>query len=218
MGCARRELNCSASTGTTGKSHEPEGQTQVNTLTVSGAAPLDGSIRREGLLTRFRNILRACRWGALALCGGVALMSAGLARAQTASIPSSGPEFGMWLSEKHDGVFRVARCGDALCGTLMGMAYKEGEPVPTGKDGRSECGLTMLTEFKPMSDPKGRWSGRILDPDSGSVYHAQIWSPSPDVLKLRGYVLVPIFGETQTWTRFKGTIGSQCRMLSTGVP
>ncbi|NHO31109.1 DUF2147 domain-containing protein [Acetobacter fallax] len=127
-------------------------------------------------------------------------------------LPASGPEFGYWLSEKHDGVFHVARCGDAICGTLVGLQYKPSEPVPVSKDGKSECGLVMLTDFKPMSDDPGRWAGRILDPDTGNVYHAQIWSPHPDVLKLRGYIMIPIFGETQTWTRYAGSIGAGCRL------
>ncbi|MBO5995616.1 MAG: DUF2147 domain-containing protein, partial [Acetobacter sp.] len=33
------------------------------------------------------------------------------------------------------------------------------------------------------------------------------------VLKLRGYVGIPIFGETHTWTRYKGgAIGPECKM------
>ncbi|NHO18243.1 DUF2147 domain-containing protein [Acetobacter oeni] len=146
--------------------------------------------------------------------GAVLFLTTGLAYADPAPgvLPTSGPEFGYWLSEKHDGVFHIARCGEVLCGTLVGLLYGPTEPVPKSRDGRSECGLTMLTGFTPMSDDPGRWAGRILDPDTGNVYHAQIWSPQQDVLKLRGYVMIPIFGETQTWTRYTGTIGAACRM------
>ncbi|NLI26025.1 MAG: DUF2147 domain-containing protein [Acetobacter sp.] len=121
------------------------------------------------------------------------------------------PEIGLWLSEKHDGVFRVEYCGDGvLCGTLIGMRYDEAEPA-RDVHGRSECGLTMLTGFRKKSGDE-RWNGKILDPDSGEVYHAQIWSPRDGEMKLRGYVGIPLFGETQTWTRYTGTIGAQCRL------
>lgn len=130
----------------------------------------------------------------------------------TATTAQNASVMGLWLSEKHDGIFRIAPCGDAVCGTLIGLSYGPDEPMPHAKDGRSECNLVMLTGFHPMTDDPGRWEGKILDPDAGNLYHAQIWSPKPDILKLRGYILVPVFGETQTWSRYHGTIGPECRM------
>lgn len=156
--------------------------------------------------------IRRLSGAVLAAAACVLSASAVPAYAKDSAPVAAGNETGEWLSEKHDGVFRIAPCGDALCGTLIGLKYGPGEPVPTAKDGRSECGLTMLTQFRPMSDEPGRWEGRILDPDTGNVYHSQIWTPSQDVLKLRGYIMIPIFGETQTWTRYHGTIGAACRM------
>lgn len=134
------------------------------------------------------------------------------ARAQSVPAQDESAVTGLWLSEKHDGVFQIARCGDALCGTLVGLLYGPTEPMPRAKDGREECRLVMLTEFRPLEDDPGRWGGKILDPDTGNLYHSQIWSPGPDVLKLRGYILVPVFGETQTWSRYTGKIGPACRL------
>lgn len=119
---------------------------------------------------------------------------------------------GYWLSQDHDGVFKIDRCGQNLCGHLIGLRY-DGTNVPHGHDGKSECGLLMLTNFRPMDDEKGRWAGHILDPDTGHLYDSQIWSNQPDVLKLRGYIGLPIFGETQTWTRYKGPeMGPVCKI------
>ncbi|WP_051292346.1 DUF2147 domain-containing protein [Acetobacter nitrogenifigens] len=118
---------------------------------------------------------------------------------------------GLWLSEKHDGVFSIRSCGDTICGALVGMQY-DGPEIPRGKHGQSECGLTMLTDFRPGDDASGRWEGHILDPDSDKTYDAQIWSPRPNVMKLRGYVGIPLFGQTQTWTRYSGPIGAACKL------
>ncbi|MFT9423593.1 DUF2147 domain-containing protein [Acetobacter syzygii] len=119
---------------------------------------------------------------------------------------------GYWLSQDHDGVFQIERCGQNLCGHLIGLRY-DGTNVPHGHDGKSECGLLMLTDFHPMDDEKGRWAGHILDPDTGHLYDSQIWSPQPTVLKLRGYIGLPIFGETQTWTRYTGpAMGPVCKI------
>jgi uncharacterized protein (DUF2147 family) len=44
--------------------------------------------------------------------------------------------------------------------------------------------------------------GTILDPDTGKVYKANMkLSPDGSKLILRGYIGLPIFGESQTWTR-----------------
>lgn len=120
---------------------------------------------------------------------------------------------GYWLSQDHDGVFKIDRCGQNLCGHLIGLRY-DGTDVPHGHDGKSECDLLMLTDFQPMEGSnKGRWAGHILDPDTGHLYDSQIWTTQPDVLKLRGYIGLPIFGETQTWTRYKGpAMGPVCKI------
>lgn len=147
------------------------------------------------------------RVGVLGLCLAAGLTGAGQARAAAGEAL-----MGYWLSQDHDGVFKVERCGDAVCGTLVGMRY-DGTDIPHGYDGRPECNIRMLTDFKPLSGDSERLGGHILDPDSGHVYNAQIWSPKPDVLKLRGYLGLPIFGETQTWTRYTGgPMGPMCKM------
>lgn len=130
--------------------------------------------------------------------------------ADTAVARDESPVLGRWETREHDGVFEIRQCGGELCGRLIGMRYT-GE-IPKAKDGGSECGLLMLTGFLPDSDDTSRWNGHILDPDSGKVYQAQIWSPRDGVLKLRGYVGIPLFGETHTWTRYGGTIGANCQM------
>lgn len=130
--------------------------------------------------------------------------------AETAPARDASPVLGQWVTRERDGVFEIRACGGELCGRLVGMRYTG--DIPRAKDGTSECGLLMLTGFVPDSDDTGRWNGHILDPDSGKVYQAQIWSPRDGVLKLRGYVGIPLFGETHTWTRYDGTIGTRCQM------
>ncbi|WP_246395876.1 DUF2147 domain-containing protein [Gluconacetobacter tumulisoli] len=145
--------------------------------------------------------------GIIAL-GGLPAMAAWAAPANDTGILST---LGLWETQEHDGVFDVRSCGGGqICGRLVGMRYT-GE-VPKAKDGGSECGLLMLTGFTPDSEEAGRLNGHILDPDTGRVYHAQIWSPREGVLKLRGYIGIPLFGETHTWTRYTGTIGPRCQM------
>ncbi|MBE7213181.1 MAG: DUF2147 domain-containing protein, partial [Gluconacetobacter diazotrophicus] len=65
--------------------------------------------------------------------------------------------------------------------------------------------------FKRGDEP-GHWNGWVLDPDDGHSYGANVWSPAPGILQLRGYVGLPIFGRTERWTRYDGSIGAGCRL------
>jgi len=127
-----------------------------------------------------------------------------------AQSPASGPGtatpnvLGMWLSEDGNGVFRIGRCGDTLCGALVGMSY-HGDTVPLDAYKRPQCNMMLLHDFRP-GDEAGHWSGSIYDPDNGHTYDATIWSPDPEQLKLRGYLVLPLFGETQSWTRYHGRV------------
>ena len=127
---------------------------------------------------------------------------------QAANDPAA-PVLGRWLTEGSDGVFLIARCDDRLCGWLVGMRYTGSMPLDVWH--RPQCNQALLTKFRPADDP-GHWAGSILDPDNGHTYQATIWSPEPGVLKLRGYVLLPMLGETQRWTRYHGTIGANCKL------
>ena len=166
-------------------------------------------------MTRHRDKGQAGRsrkgWGHVVSALAVGLFL-GMASPRTLHAAPPAALMGYWLSQDHDGVFRIDQCGQAVCGRLVGLSY-DGTDVPRGHDGKSECGITMLTDFVPLDDNPGRLGGQILDPDTGHVYDAQIWSPRADVLKLRGYLGLPIFGETQTWTRYAGPpMGPMCKM------
>lgn len=61
-------------------------------------------------------------------------------------------------------------------------------------------GLVIIRNMK--SDGDAWTGGDVLDPENGKVYTATLrLEDGGKVLKLRGYVGVPLFGRTQTWTR-----------------
>jgi uncharacterized protein (DUF2147 family) len=45
--------------------------------------------------------------------------------------------------------------------------------------------------------------GYILDPESGKIYDCKVWLDGPDALQVRGYIKLPVFGQTQIWNRLK---------------
>ncbi len=120
-----------------------------------------------------------------------------------------GNPVGAWLTEGGHGVIRIAPCGQQLCGAIVGIDRKPGEPMPKDNTGRSQCGLTILTSSADIR--AGISQGRITDPRDGKIYDAQLWVDGAGKLHLRGYLGVPLLGKTQVWQPFSGHISEECR-------
>jgi uncharacterized protein (DUF2147 family) len=66
--------------------------------------------------------------------------------------------------------------------------------------GAAMLGLTIVKGMK--RDGYKYEDGTIMDPRDGSVYHAQMeMSPDGQKLSVRGYLMVPLLGQTQVWQR-----------------
>ncbi|MCP3389650.1 DUF2147 domain-containing protein [Bradyrhizobium sp. CCGB12] len=93
---------------------------------------------------------------------------------------------GVWLTEEKEGKVRIEQCGNNLCGySVDSKSNQNGEQV--------------LINMKPGKDQK--WSGRILDPDSGSTYDSTIAMKGTDRLRVQGCAFGGMFCGGQTWTR-----------------
>ena len=68
---------------------------------------------------------------------------------------------------------------------------------------RKLIGMMMLWDFKPESDDSNRWSeGKIYNPREGKTYSAEMEvTEGGKQLSIRGYIGLPIFGQSQIWTR-----------------
>lgn len=83
---------------------------------------------------------------------------------------------------------------------------KDGKPVLDDKNPdeslrwRGVMGMILLHGFS--YDGEGVWNGgKIYDPKSGNDYSAKMTLVDDKNLDLRGYVLLPLFGRTERWTR-----------------
>jgi uncharacterized protein (DUF2147 family) len=93
---------------------------------------------------------------------------------------------GVWLTEEKEGKVRIEQCGSNLCGYSV--------------DAKSNLnGEQVLINMKPSRDQK--WSGRILDPNTGSTYDSTIALKGPDTLRVQGCAFGGMFCGGQTWTR-----------------
>jgi uncharacterized protein (DUF2147 family) len=139
------------------------------------------------------------------IAGPVLLASLLLASIRAAA---AGPQ-GIWLTEDGGGAVEIFNCGAVLCGRIVwqrsplradgSLDTDDRNPNPALRQ-KPICGLQIISEMR-ATGPAAWGEGRIYDPDSGKTYQATMALDDADVLRLRGYVGVPLLGASQLWQR-----------------
>lgn len=119
------------------------------------------------------------------------------------------PVTGFWYTEAHEGGVELYSCDTKICGRFAWVSRKPGEDIPrddhnpdTIKRQRPLCHMQFMSGFTP--DGHGHYEdGTIYSPRHGHNFNADMTLINNDTLDLHGYVLAPILGESQTWTRVK---------------
>ncbi len=121
------------------------------------------------------------------------------------SFANSGPDviLGEWLSQEKDGKISIYKQGDKYYGKIS-WGKTPGRKDTNNPDAklknRDLIGLVILQDFKYTGSA---WeNGKIYDPNSGKTYDCILKvKDNNKVLDIRGYVGMPMFGRTATWTR-----------------
>jgi uncharacterized protein (DUF2147 family) len=116
---------------------------------------------------------------------------------------------GFWMDSDGEVILEVSRCGDARCAKVAWLRK------PLGPDGlpltdyrnsdpelrnRPVCGLQVVSGFKQQSD--GTWGdGNVYVSDLGASFSGYAEVLGPNKVKITGYVLLPLFGQSEVWTR-----------------
>ncbi|HEX8533781.1 MAG TPA: DUF2147 domain-containing protein [Allosphingosinicella sp.] len=111
---------------------------------------------------------------------------------------------GNWLTGDKSALVVIARCGEALCGTIAKVLIERpGYPKTDVRNpdpklrNRPIEGLRILSGFSRRGD---KWEGgRIYDPRSGKSYASKMALNSDGSLNVSG--CIPIFCKTVRWTR-----------------
>ena len=119
---------------------------------------------------------------------------------------------GTWLTTDGKAHIEIYPCGDLYCGKIVWLS----EPLENGQPKRDKenpdealrdrpiIGLILVRDFSYDGD--GTWSGgKVYDPESGDEYQGRMTLKDPMTLDLRGYILLPLFGRTERWTRVVST-------------
>jgi len=118
---------------------------------------------------------------------------------------------GIWQTEGAKAQVRVADCGGALCGTIIGLSEPNnpttGRPktdennADPSKRSRPVIGVQILVAMKPQGPDK--WSGDIYNAEDGKTYSGSFTLVSATSGKVEGCVLGGLICRGQNWTRVK---------------
>ena len=121
---------------------------------------------------------------------------------------------GTWITADGKAHVTIAQCGEAYCGAISWLKEpeKNGKPVLDDKNpddqlrSRPILGMQLMWGF--VYDGDGVWTGgRVYDPESGDEYRGKLKLVDADTIELRGYVMIPLFGRTETWKRVSNASG-----------
>ena len=131
---------------------------------------------------------------------------AALLGASPASAQSAEP-IGVWLTEKGDARVKVSKCGNGICGVIVGLKEPidraTGQPQVDDKNPnpalrtRPVLGISLFIGMRPSAP--GKWSGQIYNADDGGTYVSHVTFAGGDSLHVEGCVGIICGGET--WTR-----------------
>lgn len=140
---------------------------------------------------------------------------AGLPAGAGAAVGAASP-VGDWQIGQGGAVVRIAPCesGTDLCGHIVGIMLDHGTPMPSNWRGQSQCGFELI---RPSTREGAQWRGRIVNPHNGDRYGAEFHVDHAGDLALRGYLGLPIFGETQHWLPYHGPVPASCRINQTQI-
>lgn len=116
---------------------------------------------------------------------------------------------GVWLHANKLIRVEIVPCAERLCGRIAWFKWPndaKGLPLVDLKNPdpalrkRPLLGLIILQGLRRTGERT--WEdGEIYNPVNGRDYRATLSIKSYNTLRMRAYMLVPMFGETQIWTR-----------------
>ena len=122
---------------------------------------------------------------------------------------ASADPVGTWLTEGGKSHIKIAKCGAALCGTIVWLKEPNdpdtGKPktdknnTDSGKRNRPLMGVQIVLGMKPNGTDK--WAGQVYNAEDGKTYTGNITYSGGNSLTLQGCALGGLVCKGQTWTK-----------------
>ena len=149
-----------------------------------------------------------------------AILALVLAASSPAGAQQNVDVYGKWQTESTNAHVDLYRCADpargAVCGKVVWLrnaTNPDQTPAPSVEEvrdvmnpdaalrSRPILGLEFLSGFRKSDEPGVYTDGKIYNAEDGETYSARITLEESNRLVLRGFVLMPLLGKSQTWTR-----------------
>ena len=107
---------------------------------------------------------------------------------------------GTYMSESGETRVRIARCGDAYCGTIIavkGETKDVNNPDPNQRN-RNLVGVQMISNIQPSGDG---FTGSLYNYKDGKTYTGKMSFQGGNAMQLSGCVLGGLVCRSQTWTK-----------------
>lgn len=149
--------------------------------------------------------MRSLLWGSVSGIAAVLVAAGGTAARADNALD------GFWMDSHGEVVMEIRACGQERCGKVVwlqkpfgpdGKALRDFRNSDVSLQPRLVCGMTVATGFTKKDD--GTWgNGTVYVPDLGMSFSGYAEVLNPNAVKVTGYVLIPLFGESEVWTRVK---------------
>lgn len=96
---------------------------------------------------------------------------------------------GIWLRDSGASKVRLAKCGDAVCGTISWLKDSSGP---------AKLGQRIFYDMKPSG--AGKWSGSAFNPEDGKTYSGTM-TLAGDTLTTAGCVMGGLICRSVKWSR-----------------
>ncbi|MGL5446287.1 MAG: DUF2147 domain-containing protein [Rhabdaerophilum sp.] len=107
------------------------------------------------------------------------------------STPASAQDVtGTWLRENGESRVRIAKCGDAICGTVVWLK----NPA----ESKSKVGQRVFFDMVPNG--ANAWTGKAFNPEDGKTYSGKM-SISGNALTTAGCVAGGLICRSVSWAR-----------------
>lgn len=128
-----------------------------------------------------------------------ATLLAALAALSLASVPAGAAAAqsleGRWANAKRSVIVKVARCGNAYCGTVAWASAKNRAKGATP-------GTPVLTDMRPQGG--GLYKGRAFEPKRNISGSATVRQLGPNTMVVKGCAVLGMLCKEQRWTRVSG--------------
>jgi uncharacterized protein (DUF2147 family) len=142
------------------------------------------------------------------LLAGLLAMFGIAAHGQPQETTSADALLGEWTTADGKARVEIYKCDSLYCGKIVWLK----EPVKNGKEVVDDKNPDPALQNKPVIglvivwgfafDGEDEWTGgKVYDPESGDTYSGKMTLKDPHTLRLRGYILIPLLGRTEVWTR-----------------